>query len=82
MYFHLRLQDEKSKSIAEPLSVTNIQEMLFKLDAQYLKEEFALKYALSKLEDSTNQTKLAFNKLSSDAGKLSFYEGNPSELDA
>ena len=47
--------------------------MLFKLDVLYLKEDYALKYALSKLEDSKKQTMKAFHSLSNDAGKLSFH---------
>ena len=53
--------------------MTNIQEMLFNLDAQYQKEDKALKYALSKLQDSKNETLLALDKLSQDASRLSFY---------
>ena len=54
----------------EPVSVTDISEMLFKVDTYYLTEASAIEYAMCKLEGAKQETFAHFDKLLDDAQKL------------
>jgi len=63
-FFTLKLDSETvSRRMIEPLSVTDLQEELFKLDAFFTKEHAALEYALNKLEAQRVETKQQFDQV-------------------
>jgi hypothetical protein len=56
--FQLKLDsDTVARRMIEPLSVTDLQEELFKVDTFFTKEHAALEYALNKLEEQRLETK-------------------------
>ena len=66
----LEVKDEGKQINLEPVTVTDIQEMLFKVDTHYLMEGSAIEYAMCKLEGAKKETMEHFDKLLEDAQKL------------
>ena len=69
--FQLKLDvSGKGSLTVEPVNVTDIQEMLFKVDTYYLTEASAIEYAMCKLESAKKETMEHFEKLLSDARRI------------
>ena len=70
--FALKLEiADQGQATVEPVTVTDIQEMFFKVDTYYLTEASAIEYAMSKLEAAKKETMETFEKLIADARKIS-----------
>ena len=70
--FALKLDvSDQGQATVEPVNVTDIQEMLFKVDTYYLTEASAVEYAMCKLETAKKETMETFDKLLVDARKIS-----------
>ena len=64
----------------EPVSVTDLSEMLFKVDTYYLTEQSAIEYAMTKLEGAKAETFAHFDKLLDDAAKIGAAEHQDTSL--
>ena len=62
------------------MAVTDIQEMLFKVDTHYLMEGSAIEYAMCKLEGAKKETMDHFDKLLEDARKIGSSEYQDTSL--
>ena len=79
--FQLKLDvADQGQTTVEPVNVTDIQEMLFKVDTYYLTEGSALEYAMCKLEAAKKETMENFDKLVLDARMISNSEYQDSSL--
>lgn len=66
--FQLKLEvNDQGNFQVEPVSMTEISEMLFKVDTYYLTESSAIEYAMCKLESAKQETMDHFDKLLNDA---------------
>ena len=79
--FQLKLEiSDQGKTSVEPVSVTDIQEMLFKVDTYYLTEGSAIEYAMCKLESAKRETMETFDNLIAEAKKIANSEYQDTSL--
>lgn len=79
--FQLKLDSEvQARRMIEPLTVSDLQEELFKVDTFFTKEHAALEYALNKLEAQRTETKEQFDNLIQQTDTIATIGGIDSQM--